>query len=222
MDLQIRKQWKTGVSLFLKCGAILLLLFVSILIVACGSTTGTNITNINGPVTTVTIHIGDTKTGSPTPPLPTYWCGAWATQSSPAINASAMVGVYAKFTHNINGNPEGVEGATATAIVMWPDGTTTPQTVTTTADGLAVFAISVANRADAVNRLTLVTVTFTKGDQTCTVGEDRAAFFTLIVVSPTATSTPGTTNGTPQPGGTTTPGQLPTRGICIKGLPGCP
>ncbi len=196
MESQIREQQKIGASLSLKCGAILLLIFLSILIVACDSASNTNVANINSPAVTVTIHIGDTNAGSPTPPSTSYSCGAWATQTSPSFNTATMVGIYAKFTHNVNGSPEGIEGATATATVLWPDGTTTPQTVTTTADGLAVFAISTVNRASAINHLTLVTVTFTKGDQNCTVGEDRAAFFTMIVVSPTATSTQGALQGT--------------------------
>lgn len=199
-------------SFYIKCGAIFLLFLLSVLIVACGGT-DTNVANLGGPVPTVTIRIGTNS--SPTPPLPDYWCGAWATQTSPGFNANTTVGVYAKFTHNVNGNPEGVDGAAATAVVQWPDGTATTLSTTTTPDGLAVFAVPAGNKADAVNRSTLVTVTFTKaGLAPCVVDGTRAAFFTLIPASPTAnpsatpTNTPTVTptdNGTPTDTPTSTP-----------------
>lgn len=209
-------------SFYIKCGALFLLFLLSVLVVACGGTDG-NVANLAGPVPTVTIRIG--TNGSPTPPLPDYWCGAWATQTSPGFNPNTVVGVYAKFTHNVNGNPEGVDGAAATAVVQWPDGTTSTLSATTTPDGLAVFSVSAGSKASAVNRSTLVTVTFTKAGLTpCVVDGTRAAFFTLVLASPTAnasatptgtpTSTPtatgtptGTPTSTPKPGKSPTPGQ---------------
>lgn len=206
------------IAFYIKCGALFLLFLLSVLIVACGGTDSTAV-NLGGPVPTVTIHIGNN--GSPTPPLPDYWCGAWATQTSPGFNANTVVGVYAKFTHNVNGNPEGVDGAAATAVVQWPDGTTTTLSATTTPDGLAVFSVPAGNKANAVNKSTLVTVTFSKaGLPSCVVDGMRAAFFTLILASPTAnasatptapTDTPtatGTVTGTPT--GTPKPGKSPT------------
>ena len=192
MKSQIRTQGKTGISLSFKCGAVLLLFVFSTLIVACNSESDTNTVNTGNPAPTITIRIGETSDNISTPPLPLYWCGAWAAQTSPAFSSTSMVDVYAKFTQNVNGNPQGIEDATATATVLWPDGTPTTQTVTTTADGLAVFMVSTANHAFAINRLTLVTVIFTKETQTCTVGTDRAAFFTLVVapLAPRATKGP--------------------------------
>jgi hypothetical protein len=197
----VKSQLKKRISLALyaKCGAIFLLLALSVLIVACGGTTGS--ARLGDPVVTVTIHLGDDQYGSPTPTLPPYWCGAWATQTSPAYYSTSSVGVYAKFTQNIGGNPRGVGGARATATVLWPDRSTITQTVTTSADGLAVFSIPTTDRIFAINKITLVTVTFQKaGLPTCTVKDDQAAFFTLVLVSPTPTST-----GTPSETGTPNP-----------------
>ncbi len=210
---------RPSLSFYIKCGALFLLFLLSVLIVACGGNES-NAVNLGAPVPTVTILIGNSS--SPTPPLPDYWCGAWATQTSPGFNPNTVVGVYAKFTHNVNGNPEGVDGAAATAVVQWPDGTTTTLSTTTTPDGLAVFSVPAGNKADAVNRSTLVTVTFTKTGLTpCVVDGARAAFFTLIFASPTAnasatpTGTPtatGTVTGTPTgtPTGIPRPGKSPT------------
>jgi len=198
MQPRIWKHRKPNTVLYLKYGAILLLFLLSVLIVACSGSDGTanTTTNLNGPVVTVTIHLGDGYGTSPTPPLSDYYCGAWATQTSPALNVTSNVGVYAKFTHNVNGNPEGVEGATATAIVQWPDGTSDTLTDSTTPDGLAVFSIPVTDKTSAVNKITLVKVTFSKpGVPTCAVDVDRAAFFTLIVVSPTPSPDNGNGNG---------------------------
>ncbi|MBV8822047.1 MAG: hypothetical protein JO125_06225 [Chloroflexi bacterium] len=190
---------RTSLTLYVKCAAILLLFTLSVLIVACGNKAGS--AQLGDPVVTVTIHLGEDQNASPTPTLSPYWCGAWATQTSPAYYSTSSVGVYAKFTQNIGGNPRGVGGASATATVIWPDGSTITQAVTTSADGLAVFSIPTTDRASAINKITLVTVTFQKiGLPTCTVKDDQAAFFTLVVVTPTPTSTgtPSTT-GTPNP-----------------------
>jgi hypothetical protein len=198
MDMQAPrwKQWNTRLSLTIKCAALLMLFLLSVLVVACSSG-GANTSNANlgNPPVTVTINLGNNNL-SPTPTLSPYWCGAWATNTSPAFNATSEVGVYAKFVQNNNGNPAGIGGATAQATVMWPDGTaqTLPPT-TTTPDGLAVFFVPA--RGDAVNKITYITVTFTQpnGGPGCTVGIDRAAYFTLIATSPTPTK------GTPPPGG---------------------
>src|SRR5436853_1858751 len=187
MQSHIGNYWKakTSFSLSLKCGAILLLFFLSVLIVACSSGTGGSSTDLGNPQVTVTIQLG--ANGSPTPPLPDYWCGAWATQTSPVYNMTSTVGVYAKFVHNVNQNPVGVGEASATAIVRWADGTSNTQTVTTTNDGLAVFSIPTGGRAADINTVTLIEVDFVAKDgTTCKVQNDRQAFFTLMVVSPTA------------------------------------
>jgi hypothetical protein len=213
MQSPIQKKWKTGstLSLSVKCGAALLLILLSVLVVACGSSTGTNTAAALGnPQPTLTIQIGGNQ-GSPTPSLPGEWCGAWVTNPTPAYN-KGTIAVYGKFTQNVNGNPQGIGGATGTAQVMWTPSDIDTYTAVTTSDGLAVFPISTTNKNYAINTITLVTMTFHKdGMPDCTVDQDRAAFFTLIKVSPTAsakkTPTPKTnatpTNTPPSQGGAT-------------------
>jgi len=227
MQSQSEKQWHLGNSLpfSVKSGAIFLLFLLSVLIVACSSNSSTTASNDlgNAPVT-VTISLGNDN-GSPTPTVVPYWCGAWATNTTPSFS-SGVVGVYAKFTQTVNLNPVGVDGASATATVTWPDGSASTKTVTTTSDGLAVFAISVADRANAVCKFTFISVSFHKdGLPDCTVPQERRAFFTLVVVSPTATVTkvasPSVTPGlsptatcTPRHGGPGKPTPTPNPGRC--------
>ena len=218
MRLRLFTQWKSVFShlFLLKVGAMLSLFLVSILVVACGTTSSANTANFGNPPVTVTIDLNGSNS-SPTPTLPEYWCSAWATQSSPPFGTST-VGVYAKFVHNVKtnpndpndvGNPQGIENANAVATVLWPDGTQTQITGTTGADGLTSFPISTANRGDAVNKITLITVQFTKdGVPPCTVDRTRAAFFTLVMGntqggSGSAGTTP--TGGTSNPGGNPNP-----------------
>ena len=215
MRLQFWKHRQTNVSfsLYIKCGAILLLFILSVLIVACGGSA--NDTSLGQPDVTVTINLGQSD-GSPTPPLPEYSCSAWVTNTTPGINTTSTIGVYAKFVHNVNGNPEGVGQATAVATVLWFDGNSVNVTATTTSDGLAVFPVSIANRSADLNKFTMVTVRFSKPEvPDCVVDGDRAAFFTLVVAtgtanaggSPTVTSTP---SPTVSPSTTTTPSPTPT------------
>lgn len=213
MQAQQSKQWKTrvGTSLYVKCGAVFLLFLLSVLIVACSSGATTTNGDLGNPPVTVTIQLGNDN-NSPTPPLPDYSCGAWATNTSPSLSNTSTVGVYAKFVHNVAGNPVGEDQATATALVQWPDGSTTTQTVQTTGDGLAVFSVSIIGRAYAINKFTFISVTFTKsGTPGCTVPQDRVAFFTIVVVSPTATviAVPSAT-ATPSVTVTTSPTVTPT------------
>ncbi|GAC1622324.1 MAG: hypothetical protein NVS4B7_13810 [Ktedonobacteraceae bacterium] len=202
MWVQFWKQLKTNTSfaLYVKCGAILLLLLLSVLVVACGSSANDN--SLGQSDVTVTIDLGQSN-GSPTPPLPEYTCSAWATNTSPGLN-TPVVGIYAKYVHNINGNPVGVDQSTATATVHWPEGDVS-STTTTTADGLAVFPFSTTNRVADLNKIIRVTVSFqsTQSAPACDVSEDRAAFFSLISSS-TTTGTPGTVGSTPSPGATGT------------------
>jgi hypothetical protein len=216
MQSRIWTYWKThtSFSLSLKCAAILLLFLLSVLIVACSSAASGGSTDLGNPQVTVTVHLGDTN-GSPTPPLPSYWCGAWATQTSPAYYATSTVGIYAKFVHNVNQNPVGMGGATAVATVHWADRTNSTQTVTTSSDGLAVFAIPTAGRAADINTVTLVEVDFTASDgTTCQVNDDRQAFFTLIGASSgVGTATTPSANASPTgiagPTSTCTPQSTP-------------
>lgn len=208
----LSQQHKKNTALFLliKCSAIFFLLFLSILIVACG---GNNSQVDPGtPVVTVTINLGQ-AIGSPTPPLKDYYCGGWATDTSPPFSPTSIVSVFGKFTHVVLGNPEGVNGATATATIQWPDGTADTMTATTTSDGLAVFPVAI--KPSALNKLVTIGITFTTTQGTqCTI--PSAAYFTAILVSPTATNTaiPSPTDtgtpsvtptGSPTPGGTVTP-----------------
>lgn len=200
--LRLLRQLKTGSSLalYIKCGAIFVLFALSILVVACGGS-GTN-TNIDNPPVTVTINLGDN--GSPTPPIPKYSCNAWVTDTTPSVYSNAIA-VYAKYTQIVDSNPVGVGGATAQADVLWPDGNSTIVTVQTTSDGLAVFPLSIANRSADLNKIVLVTVQFTGGGApACTVGSNQAAFFTLIIASPTAGAT-NPAGGTPGPKPSRTP-----------------
>jgi hypothetical protein len=210
MRLQLWKSWKKTISfsLYLKCGAIFFFLMLTVLIVACGGTSNSSPADLGNPVVTVTIRIGDGN-ASPTPPLPAYSCGAWATDTSPA-SAAGSVNVYAKFVHNLNGNPEGVGDAGATATVNWPDGSTDTKSATTTSDGLAVFSIPL--KPVAINKIVLIQVTFSKaGVPPCSI--PQAAYFTIVISSPTAgskasPSATGTTTATPT--ATTTPGGTPS------------
>ena len=104
-------------GLVLKCGSVLFLFLLSVLVVACGAN---NTTQAPGdPPVTVTINLNQTFS-SPTPPLAEYSCGAWATQTTPAFVLNGPVEVYAKFVHNVGGNPVGMAGARANAEFLWP------------------------------------------------------------------------------------------------------
>ncbi len=182
--------WKTLFLLpfSLKFWSIISLFVLSVLVVACGSASASSNANPGDPPVTVTIDLNNNNI-SPTPTLPAYQCGAWATQSTPPLGTAA-VAVYAKFVQNVKtnpndpndvGNPQGVAGATAIATVLWPDGTQAQLSGITGTDGLVAFAVPTAGRADAINRITFVTVQFAKdGVPPCTVDQTRAAFFTIV------------------------------------------
>ncbi|WP_376794209.1 hypothetical protein [Thermogemmatispora sp.] len=199
----------------LKLGSLGLFLVLCVVIVACGNNSSQ--AGLESPSATATIVFGTND--SPTPSLPDYLCGAWATDTSPQISSGKMIMVYAKFVHTVDGNPVGVGDATATATVRWWDGSVTTQTVQTTSDGLAVF--SIPPRADAVGKMTLVNVTFSKaGTPGCTV--PQAAYFTISsggtvtatkTASPQATSSP--TPETPSPTATSTAVPFPTVTITV-------
>jgi hypothetical protein len=202
-------------SLFIKCGAISLLLFLSILVIACGGNDNSQ-ANTGTPIVTVTINLGQVI-GSPTPGLKDYYCGGWATDTSPPFSTTSTVSVFGKFTHIVAGNPEGVGGATAIATIQWPDGTTDSIPAKTTSDGLAVFPVDI--KPSALNKLVTIMITFTTTTSpviTCQI--PSAAYFTAILVSPTATVTPaqtptttGTPSGTPTGTPTGTPQPTPTK-----------
>jgi len=203
----------TLITLLIKAGAISFLLLLSILIVACSGSGGSQV-DPGTPIATVTINLGQ---GSPMPPLKDYYCGGWATDTSPAFNPTSFVSVFGKFTHIMDdGNPEGVGGAQATANIQWLDGTSEPLTATTTSDGLAVFPVAI--KPSMLNKLVTISITFTITLDTklitCTI--PSAAYFTAILLSPMPTNTAlpsstatGTPSVTPTPGGTVTPTGTP-------------
>lgn len=203
------KQWQKNTSLFflIKCGAAALFIILSILVVSCGSSSA-QVTPGN-PVVTVTVNLG-VLSGSPTPQFPDYACGGWATNTSPPFSLSTKVDVYAKFTHTVDGNPVGVGGANGTAVVLWPDGTTDALSATTGTDGLAVFPVML--KQIALNKIVLIQISFQKqGIPSCTI--PQAAYFTAVLVSPTASATPSAspTQPTGTPSGTPTVTPQPTK-----------
>ncbi len=200
----------TILTLLIQCGAISFLLLLSILIVAC-SGNGSSQVDPGTPVATVTINLGQVI-GSPTPPLKDYYCGGWATDTSPPFSSTSIVSVFGKFTHiDEGGNPEGVPGATATATIQWPDGTSETLTATTTSDGLAVFPVAI--KPSALNKLVTIMIAFAspRGAK-CTI--PSAAYFTAILVSPTPTNT-----ALPSPTDTGTPSVTPTGSPIGTGTP---
>ena len=202
----------TLLNLIIKCCVISFLFFISILIVAC-TDNGSSQVDPGAPVVTVTIKLGK-DIGSPTPALSNYYCGGWATDTSPPFSSTSTVSIFGKFTQIVNGNPVGVGGATATATVQWPDGTTDTMTATTTSDGLAVFPVII--KASAINKLVTIMIQFFKSPgATCQI--PSAAYFTAIMVSPTPTKTavPSPTDsatpvGSPTPVGLGTPTGTPS------------
>lgn len=209
---------KNSLSLFLlaKCAGIFLLFALAVIVVACSSNTTQALPGT--PVATLTVVFGQFN-GSPTPPLAPYYCGGWATDTTPAYIPNGVINVYGKFTHTVSGNPVGVSGASAVATVIWPDGNTETEKTTTGSDGLAVFTIAI--QASAINHVVLIQMTFTASDGT-TCSLTSPAFFTALVVSPTATGTASpsptgsitptpslTPSVSPSPGGTITPTVTP-------------
>lgn len=202
--IQTGKRQRMSVSRqsgYLKCGAVFLLLSLSILVIACGTSNTTTTANSSGPQVTVTINFNNNLSSLGT--VAPYLCGAWVTNSTPAFNAGNKIPVYARFIHNVNGNPVGINGASASASVEWADGGRDSQSATTTGDGLAVFYFTIPNRPDMVGKNNLVTVSFSSPDgQACRVDNQPqpAAFFTFVAASPTPTITPSATpkmQGTP-------------------------
>lgn len=194
----MRLQTTSSVFFYLKCGAILLLFTLCALIAACSNNGSDGHVDLSNPAVTVTIDLNGSNS-SPTPPLSPFLCGAWVTNTSPAYSPDHPISVFAKFVQTNNpkdrGNPVGVGGATGTATIQWPDGSTETVTTKTTADGLAVFPIIL--KPEAANKIVLVQITFTKdGLDPCTV--PQPAYFTPFISSPTPTPTPTSSdNGFP-------------------------
>jgi hypothetical protein len=183
-------------SFYFKYSVVSFLFIISVILVACSSTsstanttTTTTTSNLGAPPVTVTIQFDNGLTALPT--LPPYVCGAWITNTSPGYIPGSTIPVYAYFKHLVNNNPEGVAGATAQATLYLANGSSTPLAATTTgADGLAVFSFQIPNDPTIAGHNNLVTVNFTgPGGTTCTVDQSKAAYFTPMMVTPTATAT---------------------------------
>jgi hypothetical protein len=216
---------KTSLFLLVKCMGIFLLFLLTVIVVACGSDTTQAVPGT--PVATLTVVFGQFN-ASPTPQLAPYYCGGWATDTTPAYSPNSVINVYGKFTQTVGGNPVGVGGASAIATVFWPDGNTLTEKTTTTSDGLAVFSITI--QASAINHVVLIQMSFTAPNgPTCNL--TSPAFFTALLVSPTPTNTamPSPTNSatpsvtpsvSPTPGGTGTPTVPPLPTITPTVKPG--
>lgn len=175
--------------LYLKWSALLLLIALSVLLIACGSSNTTSTSDLGSPQVTVTIHF--TNNPSPTPTIAPYLCGAWTPNTTPAFNPGRTIPIYAHFIHSVNGNPVGMSGANAQATVEWADGTSDTLAATTGDDGLVVFYFTIPNRPSIVNKNNLVVVSFTDSNgKTCNVDNQPqpAAYFTLIPAPPNPTS----------------------------------
>src|SRR5947199_4292416 len=181
----------SAVPLYVKCSGIVLLMLSMVLIVSCGSDTSQNAPGT--PVATITISFGQFS-GSPTPDLNGFYCGGWATNTTPAYSMNGIEYIYGKFTQTVQGNPVGVNNAAAVVTIIWPDGSTQVENATTGSDGIAVFAIPL--RPSAINHLVQIQITFSSGSQTCTI--PSAALFTAVVAWPSP-STPSTPSVTPTP-----------------------
>ena len=174
----------TSFPVLLKYSARVLCLFLTMIVVACGGESGQYVPAT--PESTFTNVFGQNTT-SPTPTLLPYYCGGWATETTPGYSEKGVVMVYGKFTHTVSGNPVGVANASALATVLWPDGSTETEQETTSGDGLAVFTVPL--RPSALNHLVQVQMTFTSlaGD-TCRI--PQAAYFTAIPATSTPSASP--------------------------------
>src|SRR5690348_16125438 len=95
----------TAFPLHLKKSASLFCLFLSMIVVACGGESSQSVPAT--PAASVTIAL-DRTTASPTPTLLPYYCGGWATETTPGYRAKGVVLIYGKFTQTMSGNPVGV------------------------------------------------------------------------------------------------------------------
>ena len=135
-----------------------------LLATACGPTV-----NQVKPQQTVTIGKAFQTQATPLPTVPPYRCGAWASNNAP--NKFSTIFVFAKLTQNI----KGVQGATASATVLFAGGAVTLATPPTSdPDGMVSFTLPLKGQQPA-GLPTTVSVSFTVGGTTV---QCSPAFFT--------------------------------------------
>jgi hypothetical protein len=179
-----RSSSQPSLPFLLKIGGILSLLSLTVIVVACSGQSSQYVPATPAPILTIVFGQSD---ASPTPTLLPFYCGGWATDTSPGYSAKGMVTVYGKFTQTVSGNPVGVANASVVATVLWPDGSTETEKTTTSGDGLAVFTIPM--QTSFLNHLVQVQMTFSSPTgYTCSI--PQAAFFTLLLVSATPSTSP--------------------------------
>ncbi|HEV2581778.1 MAG TPA: hypothetical protein VGT44_13070 [Ktedonobacteraceae bacterium] len=146
-----------------------LLLPIAFLLGACTGF-GAASTSQVAPQQTVVISKTFQSQLSPLPTVPTYLCGAWASNNAPGPNDT--ITIFARLTKNL----VAVSGATATAVVHFQSGDVTLNTNPVSDNGgYVTFSLSLQGRQPA-NIPVTVDVTFTHfagGTLLCT-----QAFFT--------------------------------------------
>lgn len=121
-----------------------------LLLTACGPTA-----HQIQPQPTSTINKSFQAKVSPVPTPATYRCGAWASNNAP--NAFSTISIYAKLTRDVNG----VGGATAVAVVHFPNNDVTlDQIATSDSGGYVTFTLTLLGRQPR-QVPTTVDVTFT-------------------------------------------------------------
>ena len=106
------------------------------LLAACS----TAATNSLQPVQTPTINPSFQSRISPVPTMPTYACGAWASNNSPG--PGSVITIYARLTKNV----QGVSGATASAVVHFQYGDVQLGDQTSDSGGYVAFSLPLGGR----------------------------------------------------------------------------
>ncbi len=104
----------TARSLTFRLGITGIALALPLILAACGAAPSQV-----APQQTVTISNTFQSQVSPAPAVPTYRCGAWSSNNAPGADSTIII--YARITKNTK-NIAGVNGATATAVVHFQDG----------------------------------------------------------------------------------------------------
>jgi hypothetical protein len=133
---------------------------------ACAPETTDNQSAANS---TATVNPAFQKNVSPVPTVPTYRCGAWASNNAPSSNST--ITIYARITKDI----AGVAGASAAAVAHLKNGDVPlSQRPTSDSGGYVTFSLSLSGRQPSKQPAT-VDVTFTVGSNQVSCSP---AFFT--------------------------------------------